>query len=142
MSKENAILTMHLKPDSKKPEFRGPVCPEWEMWWKKIALQSTYKGGYIYMNDRVVGARYMGNLQGDPDIFENELEMGEGFVIVKNHLREERLRSFIGVKNGLTVIDTTVFTVEVAGVTEFNILRAAQESEQQILRSFFLQCIR
>ena len=137
MSIELAKGTMFLKPDRTRPEFRGPTCPAWEKWWKKIATHATIDAdGFLHMDNRIVGIRESGDLYGDPDIFGSEEYLGSGIVLIKNHLNEDRLESLIGITNGLTVFQGCAFTVDI-GVGKYYILRAAQQSEQQLLKSFF-----
>ncbi len=141
MSLEQAIQTRFLPADRELNEFRGPVCPEWEMWWRKIASKAKInKSGFLEMDNRIVGARYTGNLYGDASVFENEEYLGSGTVLVKNHERDNRLRSLIGVTNGLTVVEGYVFTVELSRNNDFVVLRAAQEADQALLGNFFNNC--
>ncbi len=137
-----AQSTASLQPDSGLQEFRGPVCPQWEMWWRKIANNATIdRNGRLHMNDRIIGMIQTGCLYTDPAVYGVEEELGQRPILVKNHLDDFRFHSLVGVMNGLTVFFNYAFTVEVGEGNRYYLLRAVQESEQELMKNFFKRCL-
>lgn len=129
--------TMYHKDHNFPSEFRGPVCPAWDIWWQKIARSDSISSeGRIYASSRQVAQVYKGQVIGHKEIFGREHKFVEKIVIIKNHQAAKNFEDLIGVRNGMIVIDDVVLTLEVVG-KKFFALRAANVEYQQELRNFY-----